>query len=231
MTGIMKDYLDISERIDKYILGQMTDPEKIAFEKELGENSDLNKEYQLQKEIALATQRINFRRHIESVEGKLQIMRRNRIRRLWSCSIAAAMVGICILGLDLKYSSQVKATSLVCYEKMDAPLTRSGSTVDAMINEIYQALGEGEYEEVESKIANIFTIINESLAKPVVSDEDRYTYEVLLQQKQDVEWYNALLLMKQGKVIKSRKALKEIASAEGIYAETAKQILKNDYPF
>ena len=209
----------------------MTDSEKIAFEKELGENSDLNKEYLLQKEIALASQRINFRKHIESVEGKLKIMRRNRIRRFWSFSVAAAMIGICILGLDLKFSSQVKATSLVCYETMDAPLTRSGNTLDAMISEIYQALGDGEYGEIESKIVNALTIINESLTKPVVSDEDRYTYEVLLLQKQDIEWYNALLLMKQGKVIKSRKALKDIASAEGIYAERAKQILKNDYPF
>ena len=227
----MKDYLDISERIDKYILGKMTDSEKIAFEKELGENSDLNNEYQLQKEIALATQRFHFRRHIESVEEKLQIMRRNRIRRFWSCSVAAAMIGICILGLDLKYSSQIRATSLVCYEIMDAPVTRSGSTVDAIINEIYQALGDGEYEEIESKIANVLTIINESLTKPVVSDEDRYTYEVLLLQKQDVEWYNALLLMKQGEVIKSRKALKVIASFGGIYADKANDILKNDYPF
>lgn len=227
----MKDYLDISERIDKYILGKMTDSEKIAFEKELGENSDLNNEYQLQKEIALATQRFHFRRHIESVEGKLQIMRRNRIRKLWRCSIAAAMIGICILGLDLKYSSQVKATSLACYEIMDAPVTRSGSTVDAMINEIYQALGDREHGEIETNIANVLTIINESLTKPVISEEDRYTHEVLLMQKQDIEWYNALLLMKQGKVIKSRKALRNIASAEGRYAAIAKQILENDYPF
>ena len=227
----MKDYLDISERIDKYILGQMTDSEKIAFEKELGENSDLSKEYLLQKEIALASQRINFRKHIESVEGKLKIMRRNRIRRFWSFSVAVAMIGICILGLDLKFSSQVKATSLVCYETMDAPLTRSGNTLDAMISEIYQALGDGEYGEIESKIVNALTIINESLTKPVVSEEDRYTNEVLLMQKQDIEWYNALLLMKQGKVIKSRKALRNIASAEGRYAAIAKQILENDYPF
>lgn len=227
----MNEFLDISERIDKYILGQMTDTEKIAFEEELGNNSDLNKEYQLQKEIALASQRIHFRRHIERVEGKLQIMRRNRIRRLWSCSVAAAMIGICILGLDLKYSSQVKATSLACYEIMDAPVTRSGSTVDAMINEIYQALGDREHGEIETNIANVLTIINESLTKPVVSEEDRYTHEVLLMQKQDIEWYNALLLMKQGKVIKSRKALRNIASAEGRYAAIAKQILENDYPF
>lgn len=227
----MNEFLDISERIDKYILGQMTDTEKIAFEEELGNNSDLNKEYQLQKEIALASQRIHFRRHIESVEEKLQIMRRNRIRKLWRCSVAAAMIGICILGLDLKYSSQVKATSLACYEIMDAPVTRSGSTVDAMINEIYQALGDREHGEIETNIANVLTIINESLTKPVVSEEDRYTHEVLLMQKQDIEWYNALLLMKQGKVIKSRKALKNIVSAEGRYARIAKQILGNDYPF
>ena len=227
----MNEFLDISERIDKCILGQMTDTEKIAFEEELGNNSDLNKEYQLQKEIALASQRIHFRRHIESVEGKLQIMRRNRIRRLWSCSVAAAMIGICILGLDLKYSSQIKATSLVCYEIMDAPVTRSGSTVDAMVNEIYQALGDGEYSEIKSRISDVLEIINESLTKPVVSDEDRYAYEVLLIQKQEVEWYNAILLMKQGKVIKSRKALKNIASLGGIYADKANDILKNDYPF
>ncbi len=231
MTGIMNDFLDISERIDKYILGRMTDSEKIAFEKELGENSDLNREYQLQKEIALATQRIHFRRHIESVESKLQIIRRNRIRRFWSYSVAAAMIGICILGLDLKYSSQIKVTSLVCYEIMDVSVTRSGSTVDAMVNEIYQALGDGEYSEIKSRISDVLEIINESLTKPIESEEDRYTYEVLLMQKQDVEWYNALLLMKQGKVIKSRKALRNIASAEGRYAAIAKQILENDYPF
>ena len=50
-------------------------------------------------------------------------------------------------------------------------------------------------------------------------------------QKQDIEWYKVMILMKEGEMFKSRKALKEIASSDSRYAEQARNILETNYPF
>ena len=59
----------------------------------------------------------------------------------------------------------------------------------------------------------------------------QYRREIMLLQKQDIYWYKALILMKEGEIFKSRKALKKIASSDSRYAEQAKNILETNYPF
>lgn len=241
----MESNIYTSEQIDKYVLGHMSESERDEFEKKLSENIQLRKEFELQRKIILDIQRTHFRNYLGTLnettkdttddeiksDPVIKNKRAGRVKIFFRYSIAAAIIGICIIGLDIKYSSQIIGASEEYYNKMDVPVTRSGSTVDAMINEIYQALGDGEYGEIKSRISDVLEIINESLIKPVVSEEDRYTYEVLLMQKQDVEWYNALLLMKQGKVINSRKALNEIATSGGRYSKDAEDILNENYLF
>ena len=63
----MEESINISDKIDRYILGQMTEVEKTAFEAELSADSELRYEYELQREIILATQRVHFKRHLQKV--------------------------------------------------------------------------------------------------------------------------------------------------------------------
>jgi hypothetical protein len=74
-------------------------------------------------------------------------------------------------------------------------------------------------------------LIAEDFKTEVTNAEEEYQRSILLTQSQELEWYKALILMKEGKVFKSRKALKQIALSESRYAEKAKNIIESIYKF
>ena len=227
----MEESINISDKIDRYILGQMTEVEKTAFEAELSADSELRYEYELQREIILATQRVHFKRQLQKVEQQSNLKRKRMIRTVSTWSIAAAIVCVCIVGVDMKYSSDLRNTSMLCYAETGAPLTRSDSEVDELLAQAYELIGENELGAASSKILAAEKIINEELKQPATTEEEQYRREIMLLQKQDIDWYKALILMKEGEIFKSRKALKKIASSDSRYAEQARNILETNYPF
>ena len=56
-------------------------------------------------------------------------------------------------------------------------------------------------------------------------EEQKYYDDILSIKKQEIDWYDAVLKMKQGKYRKAKKELKKIANGNGIYSEKAKKIL------
>ena len=227
----MESNINILDRIDRYILGQMSDGEQKAFEKELTSDPDLRHEYELQREIILATQRAYFKRHLQNIEQQARLKRKRMIRTVSTWSIAAAIVCVCVVGVDMKYSSDLRNTSMLCYAETGAPLTRSDSEVDELLAQSYELIGKNELGAASSKILAAEKIINEELKRPATTEEEQYRREIMLLQKQDIDWYKALILMKEGEIFKSRKALKNIASLESRYAEQARNILETNYPF
>lgn len=227
----MEENINISEKIDRYVLGQMSDEEKSAFETELSSNPELKHEYELQREIILATQRVHFKRHLQNIDQQARLKRRKMIRTASSWSIAAAIVCVCIVGIDMKYSSDLRDASMICYAETGAPLTRSDSEVDELLAEAYGLIDKNELRAASSKILAAEKIINEELKQPVTTEEEQYRKEIMILQKQDIDWYKAMILMKEGEVFKSRKALKKIASSDSRYAEQAKELLETNYPF
>lgn len=227
----MEENINISEKIDRYVLGQMSDEEKSAFETELSSNPELKHEYELQREIILATQRVHFKRHLQNIDQQARLKRRKMIRTASSWSIAAAIVCVCIVGIDMKYSSDLRDASMICYAETGAPLTRSDSEVDELLAEAYELIDKNELRAASSKILAAEKIINEELKQPVTTEEEQYRKEIMILQKQDIDWYKAMILMKEGEVFKSRKALKKIASSDSRYAEQAKELLETNYPF
>ena len=227
----MEENINISEKIDRYVLGQMSEEEKAAFEAVLSSDPELKHEYELQREIILATQRLHFKRHLQNIEQQARLKRKRMIRTVSTWSIAAAIVCVCIVGVDMKYSSDLRNTSMLCYAETGAPLTRSDSEVDELLAQVYELIGENELGAASSKILAAEKIINEELKRPATTEEEQYRREIMLLQKQDIDWYKALILMKEGEIFKSRKTLKKIASSDSRYAEQARNILETNYPF
>ena len=227
----MEEHVNITEQIDRYILGQMSKEEKDAFEAELSSDAELKHEYELQREIILATQRVHFKRHLQNIEQQARRKRRKMIRTASSLSIAAAIVCVCIVGVDMKYSSDLRDASMMCYIETGAPLTRSDSEIDELLLQAYELIGKNELAAASGKIDIAEKKINELLKQTITTDEERYHKEIMILQKQDIEWYKALILMKEGEIFKSREALKKIASSDSRYADMAKELLETNYPF
>lgn len=227
----MEEYINISEKIDRYILGRMSEEEKAAFEAELSSNTELKHEYELQQEIILATQRVYFKRHLQNIDQQARLKRRKMIRTVSSWAIAAAIVCVCIVGVDIKYSSDLKDASMVCYIETGAPLTRSDNEINGLLSQAYELIGKNDLAAASSKIDIAEKKIKELLKQNVITEEERYRNEIMIMQKQDIEWYKALILMKEGEIFKSRNALKKIASSDSRYAEQANELLDTNYPF
>ena len=227
----MEENINISEKIDRYVLGQMSEEEKVAFEAVLSSDPELKHEYELQREIILATQRLHFKRHLQNIEQQARLKRKRMIRTVSTWSIAAAIVCVCVVGVDMKYSSDLRKTSMLCYAETGAPLTRSDSEVDELLAQSYELIGKNELGAASSKILVAEKMINEELKQPATTEEEQYRREIMLLQKQDIDWYKALILMKEGEIFKSRKTLKKIASSDSRYAEQARNILETNYPF
>ena len=153
------------------------------------------------------------------------------IRTVSTWSIAAAIVCVCVIGVDMKYSSDLRDTSMLCYTETGAPLTRSDNEIDELLLQAYELIGKNEIGAASSKILAAEKMINEELKQPVTTEEEQYRKEIMLLQKQDIDWYKALILMKKGEIFKSRKVLKKIASSHSRYAEQARNILEINYPF
>ena len=120
---------------------------------------------------------------------------------------------------------------MLCYTETGAPLTRSDNEIDELLLQAYELIGKDEIGAASSKILAAEKIINEELKQPVTTEEEQYRKEIMLLQKQDIDWYKALILMKEGEIFESRKALKKIASSDSRYAEQARNILETNYPF
>ena len=227
----MQDNIHISDKIDRYILNQMKEDERNQFEQELVSNPELNNELILQKEIVLATQRLHLKHHLKNIECQAREKRKRTIKRTYLWSIAASIICICIIGLDLKYSSDIRNASTLFYTETGAPLARSGNEVDNLLIQVYQYIGENNLEAASSNIITVIELINQELNVSATTEEEIYKKQILTLQKQDAEWYNALILMKQGRIYNSYKVLSAIANSDSRYADKARILLETSYSF
>lgn len=244
-------YNDIitEERIDNYLLGRMSDEEKRLFEDELEKNAELREEYECQKQVANAVQKVAMRdfltKHAEErqqqkdnvvdlsevfgrIAGRVKEYFSYGQRTVWALASVAAMVVAVVGGIN--YSSTLHSmqdNGMLAYAELSVPVSRGGDDLDAMIENAFNLIGSGELDQALKVIGESKTKALEILAQPIETDEDDYEHQILQQKMYDLEWYETIVMMRQGKVIKANKALKVIASSSSPYAEMAKSFLNN----
>ena len=256
----MNNDITTEERIDNYLLGRMSQAERAAFERDLATDADLKEEYECQKAIANAVQKVAmkdfltqhaadrkkaelpvaadiaesngnvidltsiFSRISERVQGFFS----SGQRVAWTLASVAAMV-VAIVG-SVNYTStlhSMQGNGMLAYAELAAPVARDGNELDTMIEDAYNLIGTGELDKALDAIEKAKAKVMESIAQPVETEEDEYEHQVLQLKAYDLEWYEAIVLMKQGKVIKAKRALEAIASSSSPYADTARNELNN----
>lgn len=236
--------INLQEKIDSYILGKMSVEEKMNFETELANNMELKEKYELQKEISDAVQKARIKNLLVEVENEI-IEEREKIindrrnddddkslgnttnkRRIW-ISVAASIIVIFFVGFEFHKTSVYKTYGNDCYAEITAPSSRSDNRLDSLMFSIYRQIGEENYSLAETNIEEAELIITSMKETEYVSDEEQKYYDDILSiKKQEIDWYDAVLKMKQGKYRKAKKELKKIANGNGIYSEKAKEILR-----
>lgn len=235
--------INLQEKIDSYIMGKMSVEEKMNFETELANNMELKEKYELQKEISDAVQKARIKNLLVEVENEI-IEEREKIindrrndnddkslgnttnkRRIW-ISVAASILVIFFVGFEFHKTSVYKTYGNDCYADITAPSSRSDNRLDSLMFSIYRQIGEENYSLAETNIEEAELIITSMKETEYVSDEEQKYYDDILSiKKQEIDWYDAVLKMKQGKYRKAKKELKKIANGNGIYSEKAEEIL------
>ena len=68
-------------------------------------------------------------------------------------------------------------------------------------------------------------MIDDGLKATVTDEESRYRHTLLRQHLHDVDWLEAIILMKQGKWRKALRFLDAIAESQGPYSDSAREIV------
>ena len=243
----MNSDITTEERIDNYLLGRMPEAERAAFERELVTDADLKEEYECQKAIANAVQKVAMKdflaqhaaerqeessnvvdlsAYFKQAKGKIRDFFSSGQRVAWTLASVAAMV-VAIVG-SVNYTSTLhtmQGNGMLAYAELSAPVARDGNALDILIEDAYNLIGEGELDKATDAIEKAKATVSERLSQPVETEEDEYEYQVLQQKLYDLEWYEAIVLMRQGKVIKAKKALNAISTSDSPYADVARNEL------
>ena len=246
-TKDMNIDITTEERIDNYLLGRMSEAERAAFERDLATDAELKEEYECQRAIANAVQKvamkdfltqhaaerqeessnvIDLSTYFKQATGKVREFFNSGQRVAWTLASVAAMV-VAIVG-SVNYTSTLhtmQGNGMLAYAELTVPVPRDGNQLDALIEEAYTFIGAAEFDQALDTIVNAKVVINETLDEPVVTEEDEYKHQVLQQKLYDLEWYEAIILMRQGKVLKAKKALKAISTSDSPYADAARNEL------
>ena len=248
----MNNDITTEERIDNYLLGRMSEAERVAFERDMETDAELKEEYECQKVIANAVQKVAMKnfltRHaaerqeessnvvdlstyFKQATGKIRDFFSSGQRVAWTLASVAAMV-VAIVG-SVNYTSTLhtmQGNGMLAYAKLSAPVARDGNELDTMIEDAYDLIGEGDLDKATDAIEKAKATVSERLSQPVETEEDEYEHQVLQQKLYDLEWYEAIILMKQGKVLKAKKALNAISTSDSPYADAARNELNSIFP-
>ena len=243
----MNNDITTEERIDNYLLGRMSEAERAAFEQDLATDAELKEEYECQKAIANAVQKvamkdfltqhvverqeessnvIDLSTYFKQTVGKVRKFFSSGQRVAWTLASVAAMV-VAIVG-SVNYTSTLhtmRSNGMFAYTELTVPVARDGNKLDALIEEAYTLIGAEDFDNALDTIEDAKAMAKETLDEPVVTEEDEYEHQVLQQKLYDLEWYEAIVLMRQGKVLKAKKALDAIATSSSPYAEAARNEL------
>lgn len=237
------------DRIDEYIRGTMSATERIIFEGELRQNAVLRQEVEVQASISDAVQAVHLKQLLQQIEADMattndehpqtviaEELGRNVAtsaarhikfgRQVWYWASAAAAVALFFFaGNEWRQTSRIKEFGNEYYTAMAEPIARDGNEIDNLITTGYALIGAGEYDAADVNLKEARNKITEGLSLPIVDEESEYMHKVLQEKLYDVEWYEAIILMKKGKYKKAKDALRTIAATDSPYAENAKSIL------
>ena len=232
----MSEIEKIQDRIDEYIRGTMSVNDRIIFEGELRTNPELKHEVEVQASIAEAVQAVRLKQLLQEVEAgmvgnhieeetkpKFFFLFRKQVIA-WA-SAAAAVALIFFSGNAWQQTQRFKGFGNEYYAALAEPVARDGNELDSLIVTTYSFIGTGEYDAAMSNLSKARQLITDGLAMPIEDEESEYEHKVLREKLYDVDWYEAIILMKQGKYRKAKEVLRAIATSNSPYAENAKIIL------
>lgn len=225
----MLELENIQEQIDAYIRGTMCNDDKAIFEEQLLQYADLRHEVEVQTSIADAVQAVHLKQVLKSAEANLAATELFWRKCHRYAALVASFVIICAFSLSYIQANKFKKLGGVLYANVAMPKSRDVNSLDSLLSLAYYQIGSGEYGFAQNSLDKANKLITEELNIGVYNEESKYQHQLMIIKQYDTQWYQAILLMKQGKVRKAKTIIKEIAKSDGPYGNEAKTLIQNKF--
>jgi tetratricopeptide (TPR) repeat protein len=216
------------EQIDKYLAGQMTEDEKLQFERLLSaDDSSLRDEMELQKEIILAIRRRSLKEMLQGEEESIQKEKEEHHKRVvrWtlrsvaSIAVAACLVGVIVIGPQMSRLSGVGDSPLyaeTAIEMTEAYSQLKGCEESAeVILQANEYMQKGDYKQADAILTKALSDMKD------ITPENRQAWS----EKEDILYLQALCAIKQHQLYRSRRLLNGVVSMQGIHQQSALDLL------
>lgn len=216
------------EQIDKYLAGQMTEDEKLQFERLLSaDDSSLRDEMELQKEIILAIRRRSLKEMLQGEEESIQKEKEDHHKRVvrWtlrsvaSIAVAACFVGVIVIGPQMSRLSGLGESTIyaeTAIEMMNAYSQLKGCEESAeVILQANEYMQKGDYKLADSILTKALSGMKD------ITSENRQAWS----EKEDILYLQALCAIKQHQLYRSRRLLNGVVSMQGIHQQSALDLL------
>ena len=216
------------EQIDKYLAGQMTENEKLQFERLLSaDDSSLRDEMELQKEIILAIRRRSLKEMLQDEEDSIQKEKEDHHKRVvrWtlrsvaSIAVAACFVGMIVIGPQMSRLSGLGDSPIyaeTAIEMMNAYSQLKGCEESAeVILQANEYMQKGDYKQADAILTKALSDMKD------ITLENRQAWS----EKEDILYLQALCAIKQHQLYRSRRLLNGVVSMQGIHQQSALDLL------
>lgn len=243
---------DKYEKIEQYLMNELSIREQVKFEEDLRKDPDLRKEYELRKEINEAIQEddvMELRDSLDQVMKKQPVFSSKTRKIYLISSIAAALVLILAISSKVFFSAGSKNSSAVYdkyYEVYPAIMSfRSTSEGAEEKDLLYKAFASYDIKDYNQASQYFETIAMQDSTNYLsrfylgickieldnLNEAEEYLSELILRNNhifwEQAHWYLAMVYVKKDKQNKAREILHKIVQQNMAKTEEAKDILKS----
>ena len=242
----MNEEKERNQKIDHFLLGQMTEEEASDFNKQLQADPVLRKEVALQEKIIQglkAHQNLELKSRLKEIHKEIHAPKKKNLTVIWRyAAVAASILLIAAVSIwILQHESPQQQLALAYYEPYELYVTRN--TNDLLLSEAASLYNKGEYKaalpKLDSLVDKIPDSINYQLAMGIClwelgqTRKAQQTFENIIESDNPLfvdqaRWYLGLLLIRQNKPNRAKTHLNDlIQNKETDKYEEAIEILQN----
>lgn len=205
------------DKIDLYLTGQLSAPEKDLFELEMAKNPELAQEVAFQRELIQAIQAKGAKEYLQKVEQNIQL--RQKRTHLFKIYIPTIAVAACLLiGVFFQFNLNQTSRALGYGIKFDMETSRGNDGLENVTALI-------ESKDFETALTFIRQERQTTPDFDLNTEEGQYLHHQHNIYIADLNWYEAIAYLRAGKYWKAKKCLKQIVSENGYYSAQAQEIL------
>ncbi|MCB0644647.1 MAG: tetratricopeptide repeat protein [Phaeodactylibacter sp.] len=246
----MADNLNLQEKIDRFLEGEMEASERQSFEQEIQENPEARELLQLNQALAetLADQQetqlieaIQSVRAARTSTGNTAKIVPFQTRLLRWAAIALVLIAV---GIGFRYfvNPDTPETLFAAnFEGKQMQVTEMSAATDALLQEGTERYNTGQYQAAAERLQSylqaepehweVQLYLGNALLQAGQADDARVVYQKIVSSgssyAEPAEWQSALSFLKSGKTAQAKAALQSIADRPGhSYQKKASNLLK-----